>query len=162
MSVLLVVSVLRRGIIKLMVEYLHYEIDIILVLFLGFVDDIIKLFLRQVYLRLFVENNDIDLHDITIKDVPAGLLLAIVVCLLHAYKSLARQDEGVALKCVDFLDSLRHEHVQVNVVEYLECDCLLLVVRLKLHSEAYEAGWSHLSHRFVLVLLEKFVSVVDN
>jgi hypothetical protein len=117
-----------------MIEYLHDKVYIILILFPLPVNDLIELLLSEINLSLLVEYNDIDLHDIAIEDVPAGLLLVAVVVvavrLLHAYESLAREDERVALECVHLLDRLRHEHVQVYVVEYLQSDRLLLVVGL--------------------------------
>jgi hypothetical protein len=44
----------------------------------------------------------------------------------------------------------------------LQSDRFLLVVGLKLHAEAYESRGTHLCHRFVVVLLEKFICIVDN
>jgi hypothetical protein len=133
-SLLLVVIILRGIIIMFMIEYLHDKVYIILILFPLPVNDLIELLLSEINLSLLVEYNDIDLHDIAIEDVPAGLLLVAVVVvavrLLHAYESLAREDERVALECVHLLDRLRHEHVQVYVVEYLQSDRLLLVVGL--------------------------------
>lgn len=146
-----------------MIENLHDEIDVILVLFPAPVNDLIELLLREIDLSLLVEYNDIDLHDIAIEDVPACLLLGIVIArLLHAYESLAREDQRVALECVHLLDRLCHEHVQVYVVQHLQSDRFLLVVGLKLHAEAYESRGTYLCHRFVVVLLEKFICIVDN
>lgn len=80
-----------------MIEYLHDEVYIILILFPLPVNDLIELLLSEIDVRLLVEYNDINLHDIAIEDVPAGLLLgvvvAVVVRLLHTYESLAREDE---------------------------------------------------------------------
>jgi hypothetical protein len=155
MSLLLIVIILRSIIIMFMIEYLHDKVYIILILFPLPVNDLIELLLSEIDLRLLVEYNDIDLHDIAIEYVPAGLLLvAVAVRLLHAYESLAREDERVALECVHLLDRLRHEHVQVYVVQHLQSYRLLLVVGLQLHAEAHETRWTHLCHRLVLVLLE--------
>jgi hypothetical protein len=142
-----------------MIEYLHDKVYIILIFFPLPVNDLIELLLSEIDLRLLVEYNDIDLHDVAIEYVPAGLLLiavvvAAVIRLLHAYESLAREDERVALECVHLLDRLRNEHVQVYVVEYLQSDRLLLVVGLQLHAETHETRGTHFCHRLVLVLLK--------
>jgi hypothetical protein len=158
-SLLLIVIILRGIIIMFMIEYIHDKVYIILILFPLPVNDLIELLLSEIDLRLLVEYNDIDLHDIAIEYVPAGLLLvavvvAAVIRLLHTYESLAREDERVALERVHLLDRLRHEHVQVYVVEYLQSDRLLLVVGLQLHAETHETRGTHLCHRLVLVLLK--------
>jgi hypothetical protein len=138
-----------------MIEYLHDKVYIILIFFPLPVNDLIELLLSEIDLRLLVEYNDIDLHDIAIEYIPAGLfLVAVVVRLLHTYESLAREDERVALERVHLLDRLRNEHVQVYVVQHLQSDRLLLVVGLQLHAEAHETRGTHLCHRLVLVLLE--------
>ncbi len=127
------------------------------------VNDLIQLFLCEIHLCLLVKYDDIDLHDVTVEDVPAGLLLGVIIAsLLHAYASLDREDQCVALERVHLFDRLRHEHVQVYVVQHLQSDRLLLVVGLKLHAEAHETRRAHLCHRFVFVLLKQFVCVVDD
>jgi hypothetical protein len=112
----------------LVIEDLHDEEDVlllILVLVLIVINNGVELCLSEVSLVLEVPNNDLTLHDVTVKNVPAFVSLLFLTLFLgfddlHTDQSLACEDERILFEGVHLVYSFRLEYIQVDIVELLQ------------------------------------------
>lgn len=93
-------------------------------------------------------------------------LLVNALNLLYANDSIACKDERILFESVYTINGLCHKDIEVDVIELLQSEGLLLIVRLKFHAEADKPRWSrfgdllYLSH--LQVLLVDFIGLIND